>query len=72
MSAEQPRMKSIWYVVGMMLLIIGALVVLSGVLNLISPPAHPKVLHELHAELWWGGIIFVCGGILFLTQRKRS
>ncbi len=70
MSTEEVKMKSIWYVVGLLLLIIGALVLLSGILNLISPPEHKTVLANLHPDLWWGGVIIVFGGILFFSHRK--
>lgn len=70
MAAEPKAMKSIWYVVGTMMLIMGALVLIAGIINLINPPAQKTVLAEIHPELWWGVLIFVFGGVLFLSHRK--
>jgi hypothetical protein len=70
MATEEVKMKSIWYVVGMMLLVMGGMVFISGIHNLLVPPAHKTVLSELHPEIWWGGLIFVFGGVLFFSHRK--
>ena len=35
----EPQMKPIWYFVGLILLVMGTLILLSGIYHLISPPA---------------------------------
>jgi len=62
-------MRPIWYFVGWMLLVVGVLVMVSGVLNIVSPPQHPAVSQHLHPELWWGGVI-VAAGVVFLVANR--
>ncbi len=56
-------MKPIWYFVGLILLITGAIVVVSGIFSLFNPPEVKKVLAETHPELWWGTLMMVVGAI---------
>ena len=70
MTTETTKMKSIWYVVGLMMLVMGGLVFVAGILNLVNPPAQKTILSEIHPEIWWGGIIILFGGILFFSHRK--
>jgi hypothetical protein len=42
----------------------------TGLWELGHPLAHPPVLYELHAPIWWGAIMTVAG--LFYTIRFRS
>jgi len=62
-------MKSIWFFVGLLLTIIGAIVTASAVYSMISPPAHPKVLSHLHPDLWWG-LFMMLFGILFAISHR--
>jgi hypothetical protein len=52
---------SIWFFIGLSLLVNGALIVATGIYEVVSPPAHPVVLYELHANLWWGGLLLILG-----------
>jgi hypothetical protein len=70
MSEQQAEMKSIWYLVGLMLLAMGALVLAGGVGDLISPPAHATVLARLRPNLWWGAVMVIAGAVFYLTHRK--
>lgn len=72
MTQEQKRMKSIWYLVGLMLLVMGALVAIAGVIELFNPATERTVLAELHPNLWWGAVMLVAGALFYFTQRKRS
>jgi len=63
-------MISIWFFIGISLAVNGALVLLAGIHQLISPPANPHiVLFHLHANVWWGAIMLLVG--LFYTIRFR-
>ncbi len=53
---------SIWYFIGLLILVYGALILGAGVEELFSPPANPVVLSELHAGVWWGALLVVLGG----------
>jgi hypothetical protein len=70
MSEQHAEMKSIWYLVGLLLMAMGALVLAGGVGDLLSPPRHPTVLAHLRPNLWWGGVMIVAGALFFLTHRK--
>jgi hypothetical protein len=67
---DSVQMRPIWYFVGVILAVIGGLVVISGVVNLMSPPAEPTVLARLHVNLWWGLIITIAGVAMWLTNRR--
>src|SRR5581483_5880237 len=52
---------SIWFFIGISLLVNGALIFGSGLYELIHPPAFPVVLYQLHASIWWGALLFIAG-----------
>lgn len=70
MTSEAPKMKSIWYFVGLMLLVMGGFVLLAGVIELISPSPRVTVLAETHPGVWWGAVMVAAGAIFFLKNRK--
>jgi hypothetical protein len=63
-------MKSIWYFVGLLLTIMGAIITASAVYYLINPPAQPKLFSHLHPDLWWG-ILMLLFGLFFLLCNRR-
>jgi hypothetical protein len=58
---HRPGLISIWFFVGILLSTYGVLIMASGLYELVSPPARPVVLGELHAGIWWGGLLLVLG-----------
>lgn len=52
---------SIWFFIGISLLVNGILIVGAGVWEVMNPPANPVVLFQLHANVWWGAVLLVCG-----------
>jgi hypothetical protein len=63
-------MISIWFFIGVSLLVNGALIMAAGVYQLMKPPAETTiVLYNLHANVWWGAILFVLGLIYCLAFR---
>jgi len=52
---------SIWFFIGVSLLVNGALIFGTGIYELVSPPENRVVLYELHANIWWGGVLFAAG-----------
>jgi hypothetical protein len=58
---------SIWFFIGISLLVNGALILAAGIWDFIRPPANPVVLFHLHANVWWGGLLFAVG--VFYTFR---
>ena len=61
----------IWFFVGVILAVFGALVFLGDFVE----TRHETVLHELRPCLWWGTIMTVAGVMLTalgLSQRKKA
>lgn len=52
---------SIWFFIGLALLVNGALIFGWGIWELVSPPDNKVVLYNLHANVWWGGLLLVVG-----------
>jgi hypothetical protein len=66
-------MISIWFFIGISLLVNGALILAAGIYQLLNPPAETHiVLYNLHANVWWGAILFVIGLIYCLNFRPRG
>jgi hypothetical protein len=55
-------MISIWFFIGISLAVNGALIFTAGIYQLLVPPANPGiVLYQLHANVWWGALLFIVG-----------
>ncbi|HTY59569.1 MAG TPA: hypothetical protein VMF59_12170 [Bacteroidota bacterium] len=65
-------MKPIWYFVGLFLTVTGLVVLASGIYDLINPPVEKTVLANLHAGVWWGGIILLSGLLFYVVNRKKT
>ena len=55
---------SIWFFIGISLLVNGALICGAGLYELMYPPEYPVVLYRLHASIWWGALL-LCAGIVY-------
>jgi hypothetical protein len=51
----------VWFFVGVLFLIYGVLILGNGLAEWSHPP--DTVLAELHAPVWWGGLLIAVGGI---------
>ncbi|HUJ31042.1 MAG TPA: hypothetical protein VLY23_07155 [Candidatus Acidoferrum sp.] len=56
---EKHHIIPVWFFVGFMLLLYGLLILGSGIAEWPHPPA--TVLAELHAPVWWGGLLTALG-----------
>ncbi|MFC1553482.1 hypothetical protein ACFL7D_02500 [candidate division KSB1 bacterium] len=65
-------MKTIWYFIGLVLLIMGGIVLLTGFYLLISPPDTKTVLAETNPNIWWGAFMLLTGLIFFVKNRKAT
>lgn len=65
-------MKPIWFFVGILLSVTGAVITISGITSLISPPEQMKVLGHLHADFWWGLVMTVAGLLFLLLNRNKT
>ena len=69
--AEEHRIIPVWFFVGVILLIYGVLILITGIVEFSNPP--PTVLSHLHAPVWWGAILTVIGGLfVHLFRPKKS
>ncbi len=59
-----PKMLPIWFFVGLMLTVLGAMISAMGIHYIFTPQTR-TVLAHLNPSLWWGLIILVAG-LLFL------
>lgn len=65
---------SIWYFIGLLLVIYGALILGAGLYELGSPPSRTVVLSELRAGIWWGALMLALGGVytyVYSPKRQR-
>jgi hypothetical protein len=71
---HRPGLISIWFFIGVLLLIYGVLITGAGLYELVSPPERQVVLAQLHAGVWWGALLLVLGGIYtyrFSPRRQK-
>jgi hypothetical protein len=54
---------SIWFFIGISLLVNGALIFARGIYEIIHPPPQQVVLFYLHANVWWGALLLILGVI---------
>jgi hypothetical protein len=52
---------SIWFFCGVMLLAYGLIICVTGVWELSHPVIPPPELANLHAPIWWGGLLAIAG-----------
>ena len=57
---------TIWFFIGMLLTAYGVLITATGLYELVTPPANPPVLANLHATLWWGAVLLIIGLVYFI------
>jgi FtsH-binding integral membrane protein len=66
---------SIWFFIGLSLLVNGVIIFGAGVYELIQPPP-PEArvfLYQLHASVWWGALLALLGAFYcwhFAPQRE--
>jgi hypothetical protein len=69
--SEKHHMIPVWFFVGVILLIYGALILATGIYEFSHPTT--TVLANLHPAIWWGALLLVIGGIyvyLFMPRRQ--
>ena len=60
---------AIWFFIGVLLLIYGAMIFGYGLYDLATGHLANVVMANLHASVWWGGLLFLVG--LFYTVKFR-
>ena len=61
-SSRAQSSISIWFFIGIALLVNGVLILGAGLYELKYPPQVPPVLYDLHASVWWGALLTLVGG----------
>jgi hypothetical protein len=59
--SEKHHIIPVWFFVGVLLLVYGVMIFISGLVEWSYPP--DTVLADLHAPVWWGGLLTVLGAI---------
>ena len=65
--SEKHHIIPVWFFVGVLLLIYGVIILATGLAEWSHPP--DTVLAELHAPVWWGGLLIALGSIYCLVFR---
>ena len=64
---------SIWFFAGILMLAYGVVILATGIWELSHPLPNPPVLSNLHAPIWWGGLLTLLGLFYLIRFRpKRS
>ncbi len=69
---SEQKMKPIWYFVGLILLMMGGLILITGIYQVINPPERITILAETHPNIWWGAVMFLFGGFMYWKTRKQT
>jgi hypothetical protein len=63
---------SIWWFAGILMLAYGIVILSTGIWELSHPLPNPPVLSNLHAPIWWGGLLTVLGLVYVIGFRPRN
>lgn len=70
--AQRARQISIWFFIGLLLTIYGALILAAGLWQLQHPAHPPVVLASLHIGVWWGALLLAAGVLYSVLFRPGS
>ena len=68
--SEKHNIIPVWFFVGVLFLVYGVLIFGSGLAEWSHPPN--TVLADLHAPVWWGGLLIVLGVVYCGAFRPRQ
>jgi hypothetical protein len=66
---------SIWFFIGVSMLVNGALIAGAGVWEVASHADNPVLSLNHHASIWWGGVLLIFGAVYsyrFSPARERA
>lgn len=72
MAANVKKMKPIWFFVGLVLLVMGGVILITGIYDLLAHVESKTVLARLHPAVWWGGLMVAAGLIFVLANRNAT
>lgn len=68
MEHDPHAMIPIWFIIGINILVIGAIIFVTGLFRWNAPPNGIQ-MSELHPDVWWGALMTAVG--LFYTIKFR-
>jgi len=68
--SEKHHIIQVWFFVGFLLLVYGILILANGISEWAHPP--DTVLANLHAPVWWGGLLVALGSLFCLLFRPAK
>jgi uncharacterized membrane protein HdeD (DUF308 family) len=71
MNSEVKGMRSIWFFVGVILLVIGIITFIAGIYDLMFPVIRNIRLACLHTNIWWG-ILVAITGVIYIVRNKNK
>ena len=63
---------SIWFFIGISLLVNGVLILGAGLYETIHPPEFRVVLFNVHANIWWGALLVLFGLVYTLKFKPKA
>jgi hypothetical protein len=60
---QESHQLPIWLFIGALLGVYGVIILATGIVNWVSPPAHPMAMSQFHPDVWWGLLMTVIGTI---------
>jgi len=75
--SEKHHIIPVWFFVGILLLVYGAMIFATGIYKVANPPPLDGrvVLYDLHADIWWGGLLVILGliySLYFSPAKERA
>lgn len=70
MGEQHHHITPVWFFVGLLFLIYGALIFASGLAEWSNPPH--VALANLRAPVWWGALLIAVGGLYVIAFRPRK
>ncbi len=68
--SEKSQIIPVWFFAGVLFLVYGSLILGSGLMEWSHPP--DTVLSNLHAPVWWGGLMVVLGIVYCYSFRPSK
>jgi hypothetical protein len=67
----QKHFIPVWFFIGLLLSLYGALILGRGVYELFVPPARTVAMAHLHIDIWWGAGMLLFGLIYVICFRPK-
>ena len=67
--SEHKHVIPIWFFIGILLTVYGALILGAGLWDVINGIKRDVVMAEVHAGVWWGILLLVLGGFYCIRFR---